>query len=105
LLSGSLGFGIFSSLLVASSTLGFQPPESVRSLPEKRKKNDKIIKCQKGGLKWPTIQAHTVVCKKVHKISFLDLKWQFSDFKLRGFQFHFIKQLKNGHSNFKDFQF
>ena len=23
------------------------------------------------------------------------------DFKLRGLQFHFIKQLKNGHSNFR----
>ena len=36
-------------------------------------------------------------------ISFLTSKCQ--DFKLRGFQFHFIKQLKNGHSNFKDLLF
>jgi hypothetical protein len=36
-------------------------------------------------------------------ISLLASKWQ--DFKLRGFQFHFIKQLKNGHSNFKDLPF
>ena len=27
------------------------------------------------------------------------------DFKLRGLQFHFIKPLKNRHSNFKDLQF
>ena len=36
-------------------------------------------------------------------ISFLASKWQ--DFKLRGLQFHFIKQPKNGHSNFKDLLF
>jgi hypothetical protein len=27
------------------------------------------------------------------------------DFKLRGLQFQFIKQLKNSHSNFKDLLF
>jgi hypothetical protein len=36
-------------------------------------------------------------------ISLLASKWQ--DFKLRGLQFHFIKQLKNGHSNFKNLLF
>ena len=36
-------------------------------------------------------------------ISLLASKCQ--DFKLRGVQFHFIKQLKNGHSNFKDLLF
>jgi hypothetical protein len=36
-------------------------------------------------------------------ISLLDSKCQ--DFKLKGFQFHFIKQLKNGHSKFKDLLF
>ena len=36
-------------------------------------------------------------------ILLLALKWQ--DFKLRGPQFHFIKQLKNDHSNFKDVLF
>ena len=36
-------------------------------------------------------------------ISLLASKWQ--EFKLRGLQFHFIKQLKNGHSNFKDLLF
>jgi hypothetical protein len=36
-------------------------------------------------------------------ISLLASKCQ--DFKLRGLQFHFIKQLKNGHSNFKDLLF
>ena len=36
-------------------------------------------------------------------ISLLASKWQ--DFKLRGLQFHFIKQLKNGHSKFKDLLF
>ena len=36
-------------------------------------------------------------------ISLLASKWQ--DFKLRGLQFHYIKQLKNGHSNFKDLLF
>ena len=34
-------------------------------------------------------------------ISLLASKCQ--DFKLRGLQFHFIKQLKIHHSNFKDF--
>ena len=36
-------------------------------------------------------------------ISLLASKCQ--DFKLRGLQFHFIKQLKNDHSNFKDLLF
>ena len=36
-------------------------------------------------------------------ISLLNSKCQ--DFKLRGLQFHFIKQLKNGHPHFKDFHF
>ena len=36
-------------------------------------------------------------------ISLLASKWQ--DFRYRAFQFHFIKQLKNGHSNFKDLLF
>ena len=26
---------------------------------------------------------------------------KYQDFKLRGLEFHFIKQLKNGHTNFK----
>jgi hypothetical protein len=30
---------------------------------------------------------------------------KFQDFKLRVLQFHFIKQLKNGHPNFKNLPF
>ena len=36
-------------------------------------------------------------------ISLLASKWQ--DFKHKGLQFHIIKQLKNGHSNFKTWYF
>ena len=41
-------------------------------------------------------------CAKMYR-KLLTSKWQ--DFILRGLQFHFIKQLKNGHSKFKDLLF
>ena len=64
---------------------------------------------REGGLPLPLRFQYLILLKgracglNLVMISLLASNWQ--DFKLRGLQFHFIKQLKNGHPNFKNLLF